>query len=127
MQNYGCAFLPATHQGMAIGAAEIPVAKAKISNLTNAELDRSSQRQQLDLIQSLNHKHLRTAGTDPGIEGLIASYEMAFRMQSSVPAIMNLSDESKETLELYGIDQTPTDNFGRQCLLARKFAEQGVR
>jgi len=127
VQNYGCAFLPATHQGMAIGAAEIPVAKAKISNLTNAELDRSSQRQQLDLIQSLNHKHLRTAGMDPGIEGLIASYEMAFRMQSSVPAIMNLSDESKETLELYGIDQAPTDNFGRQCLLARKFAEQGVR
>lgn len=127
VQNYGCAFLPATHQGMAIGAAEIPVAKAKISNLTNAELDRSTQRQQLDLIQSLNHKHLRTAGMDPGIEGLIASYEMAFRMQSSVPAIMNLSDESKETLELYGIDQAPTDNFGRQCLLARKFAEQGVR
>lgn len=127
VQNYGCAFLPATHQGMAIGAAEIPVANAKISNLTNAELDRSSQRQQLDLIQSLNHKHLRTAGMDPGIEGLIASYEMAFRMQSSVPAIMNLSDESKETLELYGIDQAPTDNFGRQCLLARKFAEQGVR
>ncbi|MEI6540924.1 MAG: DUF1501 domain-containing protein, partial [Planctomycetota bacterium] len=53
--------------------------------------------------------------------------EMAFRMQSTMPQIMSLSDESKETLDLYGIDSEPTDNFGRQCLLARKFSENGVR
>ncbi len=127
VQNYGSAFLPAVHQGTAIGAAEIPIAKAKISNITNPTLDRSAQREQLSLIQSLNRQHLETSQADQGIEGLIASYELAFRMQSTIPQIMNLSDETQETLDLYGVDQEPTNNFARQCLLARKFAEQGVR
>ena len=64
---------------------------------------------------------------DPQIEGLIANYELAFRMQSTMPQILDLGDESQETLDLYGIGMERTDNFGRQCLLARKFAEQGVR
>ncbi len=127
VQNYGSAFLPAVHQGTAIGAAEIPIANAKISNITNPAIDRSSQREQLDLIQALNRQHLQKSEADQGIDGLIASYELAFRMQSAMPQIMSLSDESKETLELYGVDQEPTNNFARQCLLARKFAEQGVR
>ena len=127
VQNYGNAFLPARHQGMAIGSAEIPIAKAVIPNLSNARLDASLQRGQLDLIQSLNRKHLSDAKVDQGIEGLIASYELAYRMQSSVPQIMSVDDESAATRELYGIDAEPTDNFGRQCLLARKFAERGVR
>ncbi|MBL8817183.1 MAG: DUF1501 domain-containing protein [Planctomyces sp.] len=127
VQNYGSGFLPAAHQATAIGAAEIPVANAKISNLSNPVLNQSTQRSQLELIQSLNRSHLRTASVDPGIEGLISSYELAFRMQSEVPQIMGLDGETKETLELYGIGTVPTDNFGRQCLLARKFAEQGVR
>lgn len=127
VQNYGSAFLPAIHQGTAIGAAEIPIAKAKISNITNPTLDRSTQREQLSLIQSLNRQHLETSQADQGIEGLIASYELAFRMQSTIPQIMSLSDETQETLDLYGVDQEPTNNFARQCLLARKFAEQGVR
>ena len=112
---------------MAIGSAEIPIAKAVIPNLSNARLDASLQRGQLDLIQSLNRKHLSDAKVDQGIEGLIASYELAYRMQSSVPQIMSVDDESVATRELYGIDAEPTDNFGRQCLLARKFAERGVR
>ncbi len=127
VQNYGSAFLPARHQGMAIGSAEIPIAKAVIPNLTNARMDAGLQRGQLDLIQSLNRKHLNDAKVDQGIEGLIANYELAYRMQSSVPQIMSVDDESAATRELYGIDTEPTDNFGRQCLLARKFAERGVR
>ena len=127
VQNYGSAFLPAVHQGMAIGSAETPIAKAVVSNLRNAQLSTELQRKQLALIQSLNQRHSREAGNDPQIEGLIANYELAFRMQSTVPRIMGISDESKETLQLYGIDGGVTDNFGRQCLLARKFAESGVR
>src|SRR5688572_26269414 len=127
VQNYGSAFLPAMHQGTAIGSAELPIAKAVVSNVGNQRLKAGEQREQLDLIQSLNRRHLRASAVDQQIEGLIANYELAFRMQSTIPAIMSLNDESKETHELYGIGTEPTDNFGRQCLLARKFAERGVR
>jgi hypothetical protein len=127
VQNYGSAFLPAMHQAMAIGSAETPIAQAVVSNLGNARWPATQQREQLDLVQSLNRRHSQSSGTDPQIEGLIANYELAFRMQSTMPAIMGIQDESKSTLELYGIGADPSDNFGRQCLLARKFAEQGVR
>lgn len=127
VQNYGNAFLPAAHQGTAIGSAEIPIAKASVANLTNGRFDATSQRRQLDLIQTLNRQHLRQTDADPGIEGLIANYELAYRMQSTLPQIMGLEDETQETLSLYGVGSEPTDNFARQCLLARKFAESGVR
>lgn len=127
VQNYGNAFLPAVHQGTAIGSAEIPISEAVVSNLVNGRLDPGAQRTQLELIQSLNKHHLREVGVDQRIEGLIANYELAFRMQSTVPHIMNLNDESQSTLDLYGVGKEPTDNFGRQCLLARRFAELGVR
>jgi hypothetical protein len=127
VQNYGNAFLPALHQGTAIGSAETPIAQAAVSNLVNKKLTPDLQRKQLGLIQSLNKRHLRNTVEDRQIEGLIANYELAFRMQSTMPQIMGLADESKSTLDLYGIDSEPTDNFGRQCLLARKFAESGVR
>ncbi len=127
VQNYGSSFLPAIHQGTAIGSAEIPIAKAVIHNLANQRLNPSEQRTQLDLIQSLNRQHLREAEVDQGIEGLIGSYELAFRMQSTMPQIMSLNDESQATLDLYGVGSEPVDNFARQCLLARKFAERGVR
>jgi len=127
VQNYGSAFLPAAHQGTAIGSAEIPISQAIVSNLKNKRLRPDEQREQLALIQSLNQKHLQESGVDQRIEGLIANYELAFRMQSTVPETMNLNDESRETLDLYGVGAEPTDNFGRQCLLARRFAERGVR
>lgn len=127
VQNYGSAFLPAVHQGTAIGSAETPIANAKIANISNPKIDRTAQREQLDLIQALNQQHLQKSVADQGIEGLIASYELAYRMQSTVPQILSLADESPETLNLYGVDAQPTDNFARQCLLARKFAEKGVR
>ncbi|TWT58214.1 hypothetical protein KOR42_15850 [Thalassoglobus neptunius] len=127
VQNYGSAFLPAAHQGTAIGSAETPVSQAVVSNLRNPRLNTEQQRRQVDLIQSLNQSHLRQSVTDPTIEGLIANYELAFRMQSTMPQVMGLDDETPETHAMYGIGEEPTDNFGRQCLLARKFAENGVR
>ena len=127
VQNYGNAFLPARHQAMAIGSAEIPIAQAVVSNLKNSRIDSAMQRKQLELIQSLSVEHLNNVSADPNIEGLIDNYEQAFRMQSTMPEILSLDDETQETLSLYGIGSEVTDNFGRQCLLARKFAERGVR
>jgi hypothetical protein len=126
-QNYGSAFLPAVHQGTAIGSAEMAIREAKISNIKNPNLNLDLQRSQLDLIQSINARYLQEVGQDRRIEGLIENYELAYRMQSTIPTIMDLSDETQKTLDLYGVDAEPTDNFARQCLLARKFAEQGVR
>ena len=82
---------------------------------------------QLDLLKNRNRRHLETSGHDPRLEARIESYELAFRMQAEVPEVMDLSKESKETMELYGIGEEPTDEYGRQCLLARRFAESGVR
>jgi uncharacterized protein (DUF1501 family) len=127
VQNYGNAFLPAVHQGMAIGSAEVPISKAVVPNLVNPNRDPSTQRQQLDAIQKLNSVHQRDAAGDSRLEALIASYELAFRMQSTLPQMMSLSDESRATLEAYGVGTEPTDNFARQCIMARKFAERGVR
>lgn len=127
VQNYGSAFLPAVHQGSAIGSAETPIADAVVSNLKNPRFNETLQRSQLELIQSINRRHLQENVADKNIEGLIANYELAFRMQSTMPKVMDLRSETKETHALYGIGTEPTNNFGRQCLLARKFAENGVR
>ncbi|HAY81705.1 MAG TPA: DUF1501 domain-containing protein [Planctomycetaceae bacterium] len=127
VQNYGSSFLPARHQGTAIGSAETPIAQASIPNLVNQQVPPATQLKQLQLIQALNRRHLHDNQVDKRIEGLIANYELAFRMQSTIPDIMDLGTETQDTLDLYGVDQKPTDNFARQCLLARKLAERGVR
>lgn len=126
-QSYGSAFLPAVYQGTPIGQSGTPLSQAQIRHIRNADLSRELQRQQLDFVQDLNRAHLARAGGDDQIEGVIESYELAFRMQTEAPEAMDLSKESPETLELYGVDRTTTDNFARQCLLARRFAEKGVR
>jgi hypothetical protein len=87
----------------------------------------AQQREQLNFLQKLNREHLIRAGADDQIEGVIESFELAFRMQTEAPELTDLSKEPKHILELYGVDQTPTDDFARQCLLARRFAEKGVR
>jgi hypothetical protein len=85
------------------------------------------QRMQLDLLKTMNEDQLKHFGHDPLLEGRIGAFELAFRMQTVAPDLMDISKESKATRDLYGIDAQPTDNFGRQCLLARRFAEAGVR
>jgi len=126
-QNYGSSFLPAVYQGTAIGQLRTPITQAQVSNLSNPRISRSMQRQQLDLIQSMNQHLLEQQPDHAELEGVIESYELAFRMQSEVPRLMDLAGETQATLDAYGVNQTPTDNFGRQCLLARRFAEAGVR
>ncbi|MBI2948275.1 MAG: DUF1501 domain-containing protein [Verrucomicrobia bacterium] len=126
-QNYGSAFLPAVYQGTPIGSDNTPLSQAQIRHIKNPKLSPEMQRQQLDLLQEINRDHLKTAQLDSQLEGVIESYELAFRMQTEVPKLTDLTTESKATLDLYGIGGGPTENFGRQCLLARRFAQHGVR
>ena len=123
-QNYGSAFLPAVNQGLRIGDGYTPGTKLKISNL---EATDPQQRLQLDLLQENNREHLLTIGHDARLEARIESYELAFRMQMEAPGVFDISGETKETLALYGIGEEPSDDFGRQCLLGRRFSEKGVR
>ncbi|MCX6382813.1 MAG: DUF1501 domain-containing protein [Armatimonadetes bacterium] len=127
VQNWSSAFLPASYQGTPIGNASIPASRAAISYINNPENPADLQRMELDLIQSMNKDQLQHFGVDPQLEGRVQALELAFRMQSVAPEIMDITSESKTTRDLYGIDQNPTDNFGRQCLLARRFCEKGVR
>ncbi|MCH2200485.1 MAG: DUF1501 domain-containing protein [Fuerstiella sp.] len=129
---YGSAFLPAAYQGTALGrttgAGQMDDgALAQFSNLRPARLESAVQRMELDWFQSQNRQHLDRAGYNPQLEARIQSFELAFRMQATAPEVVDMAGETKETLSLYGIDQNPTDNFGRMCLMARRFSERGVR
>jgi len=125
VQNWSSAFLPADYQGTPIGNSGMKAKDAKIADTGSGSSD--LQRMQLDLLKGFNETHLKTTGPDAALQGRINSFELAFRMQTEGPKVMDISGETKETLKLYGIGEEPTDNFGRQCLLARRFAESGVR
>lgn len=139
-QNFGSAFLSAAFQGTRFNIADssqrsrpIDIARRGepsrygVNNITNGRLPRSMQQAQLDLINRLNREKLSQNRNAPLVEGAIQNFELAFRMQDAVPTVMDLASETQETLNLYGIGSQPTDGFGRQCLLARRFAEAGVR
>jgi hypothetical protein len=124
-RNYGAAFLPAEFQATPIGR-QGKLGDAQVANLKPL-LPNEEQRRQLDLVQALNTDHLARAGRDPLLSGAIESYELAYRMQLAAPEVLDLKTETKATQELYGIDKPATENFGRQCLLARRLVETGVR
>ncbi len=126
-RNFSSAFLPAIHQGTAIEHVGSSSDKAPIRHLTDSSVSQGVQRRRIDLIQAMNRQQLERLQTDPQMEGVIESFELAFRMQTETPRLVQLDDESQETLALYGIGEEKTDQFGRQCLLARRFAEAGVR
>lgn len=138
-RTYGSAFLPAIYQGTKIGGKGLPgggaVARrfgtseeAGVANIKNTRFTTGEQRTQLDLVQALNKSRMQQdGGVSPEVEGVIESYELAFRMQAEVPKVMDLSKETAATQALYGIGEQETDTFGKQCLMARKFAEAGVR
>jgi hypothetical protein len=133
--NYGSAFLPAVYQGTPIngfrqfggpgglGGGGGP----SVSNIRNPNQTPESQRAQLDFIQSLHREAQQRDPHDEGIDGAIASFELAFRMQKDMPKLMDVANESAATKALYGIGEQATENFGRQCLLARRLVEAGVR
>jgi len=138
-RNYGSGFLPAICQGTKIGGNQIPGFYAALmgrdqepgpplKNLENANLSRDQQRAQLDLVRSLNLHKLERDTYHPEIEGAIESFELAFRMQGEVPEVLDMKSEPESILKLYGVGSgLPTDRFGRQCIMARRLAEAGVR
>ena len=118
---WGSGFLPSQHQGVALRAGASPVLY-----LNNPEgIDQSTRRRMLDSIAAMNQQTFAEVG-DPETLARIAQYEMAFRMQTSVPGLMDLSTESKSTMELYGKDAETPGSFARNCVIARRLAEQGV-
>ena len=127
VNNWSSSFLPAVHNGTALGDASVPSEKAQVKFIQNSKLPRHIQQLQLDRLNAMNRRHLRQSGRDASLEARINSFELAFRMQSSIPQIEDLSRETPATLKLYGMDDPGTANFGRMCLLARRFAEAGVR
>ena len=132
-QNYGSAFLPAVYQGTAIGYVGADITKSGIRNVTGNPLSDELHRKQLDLIQSMNTKLLQQRQLDTQLEGAIQSLELGHRMQDSVTEVLDISRESESTLERYNVGKTKStgrcrdDDFGRQCLWARRLAESGVR
>ena len=125
---FSSSFLPADYAGTPIGDASIPSDKAKIPFIENADgLPTDLQRFELDFVQKMNRRQLRGDRTDADLEARINSFELAFRMQARAPELQSIDGETKETLATYGLDQDTTKNYGRQCLMARRFIEQGVR
>jgi hypothetical protein len=127
INNWSSAFLPAVYQGTPIGNASVPSDQARVKYIANSRWPREIQRLQLDRLAAMNRDHLAQAGPEPSLEARINSFELAFRMQSELPKIEDLLGESAATHQLYGLDDPVTANFGRMCLMARRFAEEGVR
>ena len=129
-QNYGSSFLPATFQGVPIkvgGGQRGRQAEDPVADIRNPRQSDEQQRAQLDLLRKLNETNARRRKGSDDIDAVIQSYELAFRMQSELPELLDISKEKKKTLEAYGIGEAETDAFGRQCLTARHLAEAGVR
>lgn len=130
---YSSAFLPSIYNGTPIGVNGEDMSAATIRNVASNHLPLGARRRQLDFVQSMNRNHLAQRPGDDKLESVIQSMELGFRMQASAPDLLDLSDETQDTLDRYRVGHKlrigtcrPTD-FGRQCLLARRFAEAGVR
>ena len=132
-RTFGSAFLPAVYQATRVGGGlgpyrGGPVDATTVANIESPLLDRAAQRSQVDLVQRLNAARLELdGGASPETEGVIESYELAFRMQDEVPKVMDIAGETRATLDRYGVGGDGTDAFGRQCLMARRLVEAGVR
>jgi hypothetical protein len=122
-RNWGTGFMPASYQGTAFRPGDSPILFLKPPSGVTA----SRQRRELELIHALNEKHRRTRLEDNDLAARIASYELAFRMQSAAPEAVDLRTESAQTKEEYGLNRKECAEFGRRCLLARRLVERGVR
>ena len=122
-RNWGAGFMPAVYQGTRLGGGPEP-----IPNLANpAGISEDRQRGKLDFLGRLNRRHAEARPDQTELDARIASYELAFRMQAEAPEAVDLADETEETRDLYGMDHKETATFGRNCLLARRLVERGVR
>jgi hypothetical protein len=126
-RNWGNAFLPAAYQGTPIGRAGLPASQARIRNIANDRLSDNEQRRRFGLLQALNQEQMSHSTGDSDLEAVIGSFELAYRMQTFAPNVLDIAGETAETKRLYGIGKPQTDNFGKQCLMARRLLESGVR
>lgn len=129
-RNFGSAFLPSHHQATAIGHSGMKAKDATIRYMSRGDESEKAahlQQRQLDLLQQMNRDHLVQSGNDPKIEGVIESYELAYRMQGVAPDLLDLSDEPEHIRALYGVDDEKTADFAHRCLTARRLSEAGVR
>ncbi|MCA9040230.1 MAG: DUF1501 domain-containing protein [Planctomycetaceae bacterium] len=126
-RNYSNAFLPTIYQGTVIGRSGMKAVDSKIRNIENHQISPALQKKQFDFLQSLNKTQQQSNPHNDRLEATIDSYELAYRMQQHAPEIMDLSTETAATFEAYGINNPESEDFGRQCLLARKLAEADVR
>ena len=122
-RNWGTGFMPASYQGTKFREGDSPVLHIEPAGVVAGE----QQRSKLDFIQELNRQHRAQRPLDDQLEARIASYELAYRMQSAAPAAVDLADETAETQSLYGLNDKDTAKNGRNCLLARRLVERGVR
>ncbi|MCR9120380.1 MAG: DUF1501 domain-containing protein [bacterium] len=127
VKNWGSAFLPASCQGVPLGVASQPATAAVMKHVRSNNVSPKLQRLQLELLADLHRQQAGEFAQAEELEARLESFELAFRMQKAMPEAQDLSRETDGTHKLYGIDQPETEDFGRQCLLARRFAERGVR
>ncbi|MFO1020530.1 MAG: DUF1501 domain-containing protein [Planctomycetales bacterium] len=121
--NWSSGFMPASFQGTMFRPVGSPILDLSPSE----DLAGAAQREQLDLLGELNRQHLAARQGGEDLAARLASFELAYRMQSEAPEAVDLSKETQETLDLYGVGKQPTDEFGRNCLVARRLVERGVR
>ncbi len=127
-RNYGNAFLPAVYQGTSIGRSFQPASQMTIEHLKNSTLPHDELQRRFELTRQLNQLQSTAAPQNQNdADAVIRNYELAWKMQAEAPEILDLSGESQSTAAMYGIGEKETDEFGRQCLLARRLSESGVR
>ncbi|MEZ6123286.1 MAG: DUF1501 domain-containing protein [Planctomycetaceae bacterium] len=121
--NWSNGFLPPYYQGTRLRPEGSPL----LDLAAQPNKSREHQRRALDELAWLNQQHLERTGEDEKLAARIESYELAFRMQAEVPSVIDLGQETQQTLQMYGLDNPDTQTFGRQCLMARRLVENGVR
>ncbi|MDR3632515.1 MAG: DUF1501 domain-containing protein [Isosphaeraceae bacterium] len=126
VRTYGSGFLPAAHQGTPVVVPRTGT-DSPIKYLLDPESSAGRQRRRLDMVQRLNRGLSERVDADRQMDGMIESFELAFRMQAETPKLVDLSGETNLVHQLYGIGEPATDHNGRACLLARRLSEAGVR
>lgn len=124
---YSSAFLPPAYQGTPLGRVGLPAAQANFENVLPLRKEASLQQKQMELLQNLNREQASRDPENRQLNSVINSYELGFRMQMAAPGVTDLSAETRQTMSMYGIDQKETEDFGYQCLMARRMSEAGIR
>lgn len=122
-KNWSSGYMPATYQGTVLRSQGSPILDLQ----TPAGVTRAEQREVLDSIAAINARHLVAHGEHDELAARISSYELAYKMQEHAPDAVDMSDEDSQTLELYGVNNPQTEDFGRRCIIARRLVERGVR